>query len=276
MIVANAGRTPDKLKRIGRLLIPLLILAPPLQGEVVTLADSGCTLDLQVLEITENRLTAHMKRTDIARLHLGVAEGEAFGDRVLSRRCNAEFKVKLLAMSEESATLLLPREIIAVVEASAGQEAAAGANIGATALQTKANRLAQLEARLEMARDKKQAKDKERLFEPDIDGTLFGSLSGRLLAGGMPYRDAPVKIRRLPTESAEGDTKTRPQLFDAVTDSQGIYRFERLPDGPYDIYWIPPERTYWVRMLREKPTTAIRAGQHQTQPDIDADMMVLN
>ena len=127
-----------------------------------------------------------------------------------------------------------------------------------------------------MARGKKQAKEKERLFDPGIDGTLFGSLSGRLLAGGMPYRDTSVKIRRLPTESAEGDTKTHTQLFDAVTDSQGIYRFERLPEGPYDIYWIPPGRTYWVRLLREKPTTAIRAGQHQTQPDINADMMVVN
>ena len=128
MIATSADRTPDKPKRIGLLLLSLLFRAPSLQGEMITLAGSGCTLELQVQEISEDRLIGHMKRADIVRLRMGVSAGEAFSDRLLSRRCEVEFKVKLLAMSEESATLVLPREIITIGESGAGQEAVTGAH----------------------------------------------------------------------------------------------------------------------------------------------------
>lgn len=290
MKATSDDRTPDKPKRIGLLLLSLLFLAPPLQGEMITLAGSGCTLELQVQEISEDRLTGHMKRADIVRLRMGVSADEAFSDRLLSRRCEAEFKVKLLAMSEESATLVLPREIITiievgagqeavtgantVIEAGAGQEATTGANIDPTTLDARAkDRL----ARRQMALYKKQAKaavEKERFFETGIDKDLFGSLSGRLLVGGKPYKDARVIVRRLPTESEKGDTKITSQTFDAVTDSRGIYRFGQLPEGPYDIYWIPPGTSYWVRQLTKEPATVIRTGEQQRQNDINADMVV--
>lgn len=274
MIVTSADRTPDKPKRIGLLLLSLLFLAPPLQGEMITLAGSGCTFELQVQEISEDRLTGHMKRADIVRLRMGVSEDEPFGDRLLSRRCEAEFKVKLLAMSEESATLVLPREIITVVEASAGQEAATGANIDPTTLDARAK---ERQTRRQMALYKKQAKEaaeKERFVETGIDKGQFGSLSGRLLTGGKPYKDARVIVRRLPTESEKGDTKMSSQTFDAVTNSQGIYRFGQLPEGPYDIYWIPPGASYWVRQLTKVPATVIHTGEQRRQDDINADMMV--
>lgn len=105
---------------------------------------------------------------------------------------------------------------------------------------------------------------------------VFGSLRGRMLVDGKPYAGCRVTLRRLDT-GFKGflAAKERPQLFDAITDAQGVYRFEQLPEGPYDIYWIPPGKDYWVRLLKEGPTVVIPAGTVVQQPDINADMKVL-
>lgn len=256
----------------------LLSLAPSLHSEVVTFTESGCELDLQVEEITADRVTARMNRADIVRLRLGVSAGEPFGDRLLSSRCATEINVQLVTMSQEWVTLVLPRQIIAALDAVGETPVSTEAKIDSPPsrtpplLRTEVERLAQ-----EMADFKAQAAAQERLFEANIEQAVYGSLRGRLLSNGKPYSGAPVKVRRLPTVSGgEADNKTSPQLFETVTDIQGNFRFEQLPEGPYDIYWIPPQRGYWVRRLTQGPSTVIRAGQVRAVSDINTDMVVVN
>jgi hypothetical protein len=84
-----------------------------------------------------------------------------------------------------------------------------------------------------------------------------------------------VKLRLLETGFSLFAAKKAPQIYDAITDDQGVYRFERLPEGPYDIYWIPPGGNYWVRILKEEPSVVIRTGAESVQRDINADMKVI-
>jgi hypothetical protein len=97
-----------------------------------------------------------------------------------------------------------------------------------------------------------------------------------MLVKGRPYAGCRVKLRRLPTESVGlFAPKEPPQLFDAITDGRGVYWFGQLPEGPYDIYWIPPGKKHWVRLLKKGPAVVIRAGAAVQQPDINADMRAL-
>lgn len=270
MTVTSSKRTWNHVIKCVPLLV-LLSFATSLHSEVVTFAESGCELDLQVQEITAEGVTARMKRADIVRLRLGVSAGELFGDRLLNNGCAAEINVQLVTMSKEWVTLILPRQIIAALDAVGKTQVSAEAKIDSAPLQTEMERLTQ-----EMADFKAQAAARERLFEANFEQAVFGSLRGRLLVSGKPYSGAPVKVRRLPTTSAKADSKTGPQLFEAITDIQGIYRFDQLPEGPYDIYWIPPQSNYWVRRLTQGPTTVIRAGQERVVSDINTDMVVAN
>ena len=43
----------------------------------------------------------------------------------------------------------------------------------------------------------------------------------------------------------------------------------------YDLYWGPPGKSYWVRLLKERPAVVIHAGAKVVQPDINADMRVI-
>jgi hypothetical protein len=117
--------------------------------------------------------------------------------------------------------------------------------------------------------------ESQRDAEFDIESALFGSLRGRMLVDGRPYAGCKVMLRRLDAGFVLFAVTKPPRLFDTITDDQGVYRFERLPEGPYDIYWIPPGRDYWVRLLKEKPPVVIGAGTETVQPDINADMKAI-
>ncbi len=97
-----------------------------------------------------------------------------------------------------------------------------------------------------------------------------------MLANRKPYVNCKVKVRHLITAASFGGKHdTKAQLFDAITDDQGVYRFERLPVGSYDIYWMPPGKDYRVRHFREKPAFVIRAGEEIEMSDINAGMRVV-
>ncbi|MFQ5874983.1 MAG: carboxypeptidase-like regulatory domain-containing protein [Dehalococcoidia bacterium] len=257
-------------------LVLVLCLGRPAQADVATFVGSGCLLSLRVQDVTETFLTAEIKRADIERLHVGVSSQELYGDRFFIPNCADEFRVKLVSLSEEVAIVRLPLDILAALEVgpmpATAQVAPSSQDVEAGALQAEVTRLGrEMEVFKAQTAELFQAgtTEKERTVESDIRNAVFGNLRGRMLVDGRPYAGCQVKLRRL-----TGD-KTDPQLFDAVTDRQGVYRFEGLPEGPYDIYWMPPGKNYWVRLLKEDPTVVIRAGREVVQPDINADMRVL-
>lgn len=255
--------------------ILVLFFARVAQGDTATLVGSGCVLDLQLHDIEEHVFVVEAKRGDIARLEVAAPGPELYSDRLFIRNCTDEFEAKLISMSKDSVILRLPRYMVATLEVGLMPGTAGDAprshDVESAALhQAEVTPLAR-------EREVLKARTTGKGTPPtNVGNAEFGSLRGRMLANGKPYAGINVKLRRLDTESWDFFArKKRPQLFDTITDGQGFYRFEQLPEGSYDIYWIPPGRDHWVRLLKKGPAVVIHAGAVLIQPDINADMKIL-
>lgn len=274
MMMRNKIARPNRQGIIWTVLILVLCFGRPAQADVAAFIGSGCRLDLRVQDITEQRLLVEIRLADIERLRIDVSSDELYGDRFSLRNCPDEFEGKVVSMSGESAILALPRHIVATLEIEPAPGTAGAAyrseDAEAPAPQTEVTPQAG-----EMEVLGAVTTDRQRDAEFDIVNALFGSLRGRMLVDGRPYAGCKVKLRRLDTGFVLFAVTKPPRLFDAITDDQGVYRFERLPEGLYDIYWIPPGSDYWVRLLKEKPPVVIGAGAETVQPDINADMKAI-
>lgn len=264
-------------------LVMALVVGRSAEADVATFTGTSCALDLRVLEITEQTMVVETKRDNIERLQLGASNDPFYSSRLRLLDCADEFMVKLVSVSADSVVLILPGSIVAKLEIEPGPRVAPGVapaaagevpgntDAGAAALQAEVTPPGQ-----ERVKMKIQDSEMKRDAVPIEKSAVFGSLQGRMLAGGKPFVGCRVKVRRLEKMGFFGTrAKKEPRIFDAVTDEQGIYRFDQLPEGPYDIYWIPPGKNYWVRLLREEPTVVIHAGREAVQPDINADMRAL-
>lgn len=269
--------------KLEKIIWPVLILVLCFGGlaraEVVTFVGSDCQLDLRVQDVTENLLTGVIKRADIKRLRVGVSSDDLLSDRLLIRDCSDEFKVKMVSMSEEWVILVLPKDIIATFELGPKPETPSNAPVSQD-VKPGAQQAEVAPPGRELKTSKARTGDMEEGVESDVLKILFGSLRGRMLANGKPYAGCKVKLRLLMPSylsrifSGKRDD-TDSQLFEATTDDQGVYRFERLPEGAYDIFWIPPGRDYWVRLFKKEPGVVIHAGAEVVRPDINADMRVV-
>ena len=269
--------------KLEKIIWPVLILVLCFGGlaraDVVTFVGSDCQLDLRVQDVTENLLTGVIKRSDIKRLRVGVSSDDLLSDRLLIRDCSDEFKVKMVSMSEEWVILVLPKDIIATFEIGSTPETPSNAPVSQD-VKPGAQQAEVVPSVRKLKTSKARTGDMEGGVESDILKTLFGSLRGRMLSKEKPYAGCKVKLRLLKpsylTRIFTGKRDdTGSQLFEATTDDQGVYRLERLPEGAYDIFWIPPGRDYWVRLFKKGPGVVIRAGAEVVQPDINADMRVV-
>ncbi len=269
--------------KLAKIIWPVLILVLYFGGmaraDMVTFVGSDCQLDLRVQDVTENLLTGVIKRADIKGLRVGVSSDGLLSDRLLIRNCSDEFKVKMVSMSEEWVILVLPKDIIATFELGPMSETPGDAPVSPD-VKPGAQQAEVAPPGRELKTSKARTGDMEGGVESDILKNLFGSLRGRMLANGKHYAVCKVKLRRLkPSYLTNIFTGKRDdtcsQLFEATTDDQGVYRLERLPEGAYDIYWIPPGRGYWVRLLKKGPGVVILAGAEVVKPDINADMRVV-
>jgi hypothetical protein len=244
--------------KLEKIIWPVLILVLCFGGlaraDVVTFVGSDCQVDLRVQDVTENLLTGVIKRADIKRLQVGVSSDDLLSDRLLIRDCSDEFKVKMVSMSEEWVILVMPKDIIATFELGSTPETPSNAPVSQD-VKPGAQQAEVAPPGRELKTSKARTGDMEGGVESDVLKILFGSLRGRMLANGKPYAGCKVKLRLLKPSylnrifTGKRDD-TGPQLFEATTDDQGVYRLERLPEGAYDIFWIPPGRDYWVRLFK--------------------------
>lgn len=101
-----------------------------------------------------------------------------------------------------------------------------------------------------------------------------GSAEGQFLRRGKGLPKCRVKLVRLVVgETVIGLLKVLKEQtdaeFEAVTDDNGKYRFEKLPVGAYKLKWVLPGDTGWIRRLREKPDVTIEAGKTSTLKPVE-------
>ena len=108
-------------------------------------------------------------------------------------------------------------------------------------------------------------------------GILTGNVTGRVLQHGRPLRGCRVRLvpiqgpateltRLLGSKASQGPGQN---VVEASTGTNGIYLFEEVPIGDYDISWLPPGSTHWLGWLSDKPDVTVRAGAITQQSDAE-------
>ena len=109
-------------------------------------------------------------------------------------------------------------------------------------------------------------------------GMLTGNVTGRVLQRGRPLAGCRVKLSAIQGAATEltrllgGKSFPQgpgPKVVEATTDTNGVYLFEDVPIGDYDISWLPSGSTHWLGWLSDKPDVTVRAGEITQQGDMD-------
>lgn len=99
-------------------------------------------------------------------------------------------------------------------------------------------------------------------------GEAAGGVEGVIHWKNRPLSHGKVMIVRAGTAGVSppvtdmgraGDAE-KGDRYETETDEGGRYRFERVSTGKYLIYWMPDDKTGWVRRLREKPDLDVVRG----------------
>lgn len=108
-------------------------------------------------------------------------------------------------------------------------------------------------------------------------GILTGNVTGRVTQHGRPLAGCRVKLsaiqgpateltRLLGAKPSQGSGQN---VVETTTSSDGVYLFEDVPIGDYDISWLPPDSTHWLGWLSDKPDVTVRTGEITQQRDMD-------
>lgn len=82
------------------------------------------------------------------------------------------------------------------------------------------------------------------------------AVQGRILFRGQGLAGCKVKlIRQLESTTLLGLFKEAKAgvEFDAITGEDGLYRFEQVPPGKYQLRWLPRGSDAWIQRLSDRP-----------------------
>jgi hypothetical protein len=108
--------------------------------------------------------------------------------------------------------------------------------------------------------------------QQDLLKEEMGSAEGVIMWQKKPLKNRPVKIvlerytgfsRAALEKWFAGDKGEFPKdgiVLKTQTDSRGHYIFHEAPPGYYRLYWMPDDKTGWIRRLREKPDIEVTTG----------------
>jgi protocatechuate 3,4-dioxygenase beta subunit len=66
------------------------------------------------------------------------------------------------------------------------------------------------------------------------------------------------------------------KILDAVTDSDGVYRFENVVPGGYKLTWLPEGQNRWIRRIALRPDIMVRGGETTRAKEIRVALQTIN
>lgn len=107
-----------------------------------------------------------------------------------------------------------------------------------------------------------------------------GNVIGKIFDGKSPFEGCKVKIVYLKGQSdiltkllgvgvVSGEGEEGEIVFETETNKDGLYEFNGVPVGNYDLHWLPPRGNAWIRKLSEKPSITVIPGKTVQYEDIN-------
>lgn len=87
-----------------------------------------------------------------------------------------------------------------------------------------------------------------------------GDAEGVILRKGVGLSGCRVKLVAFSGTGAGLRSYTKDQEYITITDKDGRYRFDQIPEGPYKIKWELPGDTGWIKRIRDRPDVTVVAG----------------
>jgi len=98
---------------------------------------------------------------------------------------------------------------------------------------------------------------------------------GTILRRGEPLGGCKVRAVRLEAAGMFGGVRMVDEGH-TVTGSDGSFRFDSLPPGPYKLSWAPPGGTHWIRRLQMEPDFVVELGQETVIEPLEVGVSTLN
>ncbi len=109
-----------------------------------------------------------------------------------------------------------------------------------------------------------------------ISRMMGGDVCGRLLNRGRPLVNCHVVI--VPLQESDGDIRVdadRKPLA-TVTDENGVFHFEDVPEGGYKLTWLPDGQRQWIRRIAMRPDVHVHNGAVTTLKEIRIALQTIN
>ncbi|MDP2645368.1 MAG: carboxypeptidase-like regulatory domain-containing protein [Desulfobacterales bacterium] len=101
-----------------------------------------------------------------------------------------------------------------------------------------------------------------------------GNAEGVILLRGKGIQSCKVKLVRM-KKTFGMYLEVKEEEYKTLTDKDGKYRFNNLPEGSYKLKWELPGDSGWIRRLQDKPDVAIKRGSTITLEPIETAQGVL-
>ncbi len=271
--------------------ILILTICTEMYADTLKLEGFGEKIEVKMLEMNEEFIKVVVPQREIGSISIKSQDGDKYPDTVFIKVDDKEDKVicKIVKITKKpgSITLQIPRERVAAIQIAfpgTEQDTASDqgdANVRSAQPSVDVERLKERiidelslkfekrqEAQLETQQDddiaieerikeelRAEFEDKERTYEAEN----YGRVAGRMLFKGKPLPGCQVKIIMLEKWGIFGIPKKGLE-FEAITDENGRYLFDKVSPGGYKIYWKKPGESSWIRRMQMGPYIYLEAG----------------
>ncbi len=271
--------------------ILILTICTEMYADTLKLEGFGEKIEVKMLEMNEEFIKVVVPQREIGSISIKSQDGDKYPDTVFIKVDDKENKVicKIVKITKKpgSITLQIPRERVAAIQIAfpgTEQDTASDqgdANVRSAQPSVDVERLKERiidelslkfekrqEAQLETQQDddiaieerikeelRAEFEDKERTYEAEN----YGRVAGRMLFKGKPLPGSQVKIIMLEKWGIFGIPKKGLE-FEAITDENGRYLFDKVSPGGYKIYWKKPGESSWIRRMQMGPHIYLEAG----------------
>ena len=287
--------------------ILILTICTEMYADTLKLEGFGEKIEVKMLEMNEEFIKVVVPQREIGSISIKSQDGDKYPDTVFIKVDDKEDKVicKIVKITKKpgSITLQIPRERVAAIQIAfpgTEQDTASDqgdANVRSAQPSVDVERLKERiidelslkfekrqEAQLETQQDddiaieerikeelRAEFEDNERTYEAEN----YGRVAGRMLFKGKPLPGCQVKIIMLEKWGIFGIPKKGLE-FEAITDENGRYLFDKVSPGGYKIYWKKPGESSWIRRMQMGPYIYVEAGETAYFPDRETNVRTVN